>query len=57
MQASAVVVHRFIRPVICGIIPDQISNPSPALASGFLTTGPPRKSYLFLCIKEKVRFS
>ena len=45
MQASVVTVHRLSCPMTCGI---SVSGPgikpmSPALASGFLTTGPPGK--------------
>ena len=42
---SVVVGHRLSSPVVCGIFPDQGSNPhSPALAGGlFVTTGPQGK--------------
>ena len=34
----------FSCPAVCAIFPDQGSNPVPALASGFLATGPLGKS-------------
>ena len=45
--SSTVVVHRLIRPVACGIlVPRPGTEPmSPALAGGFLITGPPRKPH------------
>ena len=43
-QASEVVAHRLGGPMVCGILPDQGSNPFPALAGGFLTTGLPGKT-------------
>ena len=44
---SAAVVHRLIRPGACGILVPRpgIEPMSPALAGGFLTPGPPRKSH------------
>ena len=41
--ASVIMVHRLRCPTACGTFLDQGSM-SPALASGFLTTGPSRKS-------------
>ena len=40
---SLVVVHRLSCPMACGILVPQpgIESVSPALAGGFLTTGPP----------------
>ena len=44
-HASSVVVVRGLScPEACGIFPDEGSNPSPALAVGFLSTVPPGKS-------------
>ena len=40
---SIVVVHGLSCFMACGIFPDQGSNLSPAFASGFFTTEPPRK--------------
>ena len=45
-QASVVVGHGLSCSSACGILPDQGSNPSSELAGGFLTTGPPGKSWV-----------
>ena len=46
--------HRF---KACGIFPDQGSNPSPALAGGFLTTVPPGKPrWSLICIANVFAF-
>ena len=42
--------------VACGIFPDQKEPGSPALAGGFLTTGPPGKSLCFLFNSSKLTF-
>ena len=48
-----VVVHRLSCPMVCGIFPDQGINPCPpAMAGGFLTTGPPEKSPNPLAVEE-----
>ena len=48
-QASVVVAHRLSCAVACGILVPipGIELVSPALAGGFLTTGPPAKSWGF----------
>ena len=40
-MGSVVVAHGLSCPAACGILLDQGSNSSPALAGRFLTTGPP----------------
>ena len=48
-SGSAVGVCGLSCSATCGIFPDQESNPRPpALTGGFLTTGPPGKSYWVL---------
>ena len=52
-MGSVVVASRLSCPMACGNFLDQGSNPmSPALAGGFLTTGPPGKSGMELTDTE-----
>ena len=44
LAGSVVVARRLSCSEACGIFLDQRANPSPVLAGGFLTTGPPGKS-------------
>ena len=47
-QTSVAVAHGLSCSAVCGIFPDQGSNPCPlALAGGFLTTAPPGKPWYF----------
>ena len=46
-SSSAAVVQALSCPVACVNFLDQGSSPSPALAGGFLTTGPPGKSLIY----------
>ena len=48
---SVFVEHEFSCSAACGIFPDQESNLSPALAGGFLTTGPSGKSQQFYFLR------
>ena len=48
---SVVVACELSCPAACGILPDQELNPCPpALAGGFLTTGPPLKSLVVVVV-------
>ena len=53
---GAVVQGLSCSAVACGIFPDQKEPGSPALAGGFLTTGPPGKSLCFLFNSSKLTF-